>query len=213
LAASKKQACACTGRRAKSLSRLYRVDSASRRSIVCAKIRTRRVNGRREPIVKPDTWENSMPKRRDVVKMSEDEIWTFIESQRTIQVATINKDGTPHVMPLWFAIEDGQIVLETFTKSQKIVNLERDHRISILFEDGESYNDLKGVSIKGRAELVRQHDEVHRLHMAVLVRNQPEVPVELLEKATASMVAKKTAILIQPERFITWDHSKLAGIY
>ena len=90
-----------------------------------------------------------MPKRRDAVKMNEDEIWNFIETQKTVQVATINRDGTPHVMPLWFAIEDGRIVLETFTKSQKIVNLERDDRISILFEDGESYNDLKGVSIKG----------------------------------------------------------------
>lgn len=154
-----------------------------------------------------------MPKRRDAVKMNDEEIWSFIESQKTVQVATINKDGTPHVMPLWFAIEEGRIVLETFTKSQKIVNLERDDRISILFEDGESYNELKGVSIKGRAELVRHLDEVHRLHMAVIVRNQPEVPVELLEQATASMASKKTAILIEPERFITWDHSKLDVVY
>lgn len=157
--------------------------------------------------------ENFVPKRRDIVKMSDDEIWKFIDGQKTVQVATINKDGSPHVMPLWFAIEDRRIVLETFTKSQKIVNLERDDRISILFEDGESYNDLKGVSIKGRAELIREHDEVHRLHMAVLVRNQPEVPVELLERATASMVSKKTAIVIEPSRFITWDHSKLGGVY
>jgi PPOX class probable F420-dependent enzyme len=154
-----------------------------------------------------------VPKRRDIVKMSKDEIWKFIESQKTIQVATINKDGTPHVMPLWFAIDDGRVVLETFTKSQKVVNLERDARISVLFEDGDEYNDLKGVSIRGTAQLVQEHEEVHRLHMAVLVRNQPEVPVDLLEKATASMVAKKTAIVIQPERFVTWDHSKLAGVY
>ncbi|MGY8803469.1 MAG: pyridoxamine 5'-phosphate oxidase family protein, partial [bacterium] len=97
-----------------------------------------------------------------------DEIWKFIESQKTIQVATINKDGTPHVMPLWFAIDDGRVVLETFTKSQKVVNLERDARISVLFEDGDEYNDLKGVSIRGTAQLVQEHEEVHRLHMAVL---------------------------------------------
>lgn len=154
-----------------------------------------------------------VPKRRDMVKMSEQEIWKFIESQKTIQVATINKDGSPHVMPLWFAIDDGRVVLETFTKSQKVVNLERDDRISVLFEDGDAYNDLKGVSIRGRAQLVHEQAEVHRLHMAVLVRNQPEVPVDLLEKATASMVGKKTAIVIEPERFITWDHSKLGGVY
>ena len=145
--------------------------------------------------------------------MSDEEIWKFIESQKTIQVATINKDGSPHVMPLWFAIDEGRIVLETFSKSQKVVNLERDDRISLLFEDGDEYNDLKGVSIKGRVELIREHAEVHRLHMAVLTRNQPQVPVEVLKKATAPMVPKKTAIVIVPERFITWDHSKLGGIY
>jgi len=154
-----------------------------------------------------------MPKRRELVQMSKDEIWEFIETQKTIQVATINRDGTPHVVPLWFATEDGQIVLETFTKSQKVVNLERDDRITVLFEDGEQYQALRGVTIYGRARLVRGVEEVHRLHVNVLVRNQPDVPVDALEKATASMAHKKTAILVEPQRFISWDHGKLDGIY
>jgi len=145
--------------------------------------------------------------------MSDEEMWKFIQGQKTIQVATINKDGTPHVVPLWFAIDQDRIVLETFTKSQKIVNLVRDDRITVLFEDGDRYEALKGITIYGRAKLVQEHDEVHRLHMAVLVRNQPEVPVDLLEKATLPMVPKKTAIVIEPERFVSWDHGKLGGIY
>lgn len=67
-----------------------------------------------------------MPKRRDQIRMSEAEFWQFVESQKTVQVATLGPDGWPHVMPLWFALEDGAIVLETFTKSQKVKNLERD---------------------------------------------------------------------------------------
>jgi PPOX class probable F420-dependent enzyme len=157
--------------------------------------------------------ESPVPKRRDLIKMTDEEIWRFIETQKTIQVVTINKDGTPQVLPLWFAIDNGKIVLETFTKSQKIVNLERDNRITVLFEDGETYNELRAVSIKGRATLIRDHDEVHRLHMAVLVRNQPQVPVDLLEKATAPMVPKKTAIVIEPDKFISWDHRKLDVAY
>jgi PPOX class probable F420-dependent enzyme len=154
-----------------------------------------------------------MPKRRDLIKMTDEECWKFIETQKTVQVATIGKDGAPHVMPLWFAIDDGRIVLETFTKSQKVVNLERDDRITVLLEDGEEYNQLRGVSITGRARLVKDHDEVHRLHLAVLVRNQPGVPVDVLEKATASMVSKKTAIVIEPERMVSWDHRKLDVSY
>jgi PPOX class probable F420-dependent enzyme len=154
-----------------------------------------------------------MPKRRDQVAMTDGELQDFIESQKTIQVATINKDGTPHLVPLWFAVVDGDIVLETFTKSQKVVNLERDPRMTVLLEAGKAYEELRGATIYAEAELIKDVDRVHDLHMSVLVRNTPEVPTDVLEKAVAAMVPKKTAIVIEPQKFVTWDHSKLEGIY
>ncbi len=154
-----------------------------------------------------------MPKRRDLVSMTDEEMWGFIDGQKSIQIATINKDGSPHLTTLWFAIVDGRIVLETFTKSQKVVNLKRDPRIAVLVESGEAYDELRGVSINATAELVSEVDEVHQLHMAVLRRNTPEIPEDVLEKAIASMAPKKTAILIKPEKVMSWDHTKLGGIY
>lgn len=154
-----------------------------------------------------------MPKRRDKIAMSEDEMWSFIESRKSIQVATLNQDGSPHLTTLWFAIVDGRIALETFTKSQKIVNLKRDPRIAVLLESGETYEELKGVSINATAELVTGVDEVHRLHNAVLRRNTPGVPDDVLDKVSASMAHKKTAVLVAPEKVMSWDHSKLGGIY
>ena len=154
-----------------------------------------------------------MPKRRELASMTEDEMWDFIENQKSLQVATINRDGSPHLTTLWFAIVDGQIVLETFTKSQKVVNLKRDPRIAALLESGEVYDQLRGVSINATAELVSDVDEVHRMHMAVLRRNTPEIPEDVLDKATAAMAPKKTAILIKPEKVMSWDHSKLGGTY
>jgi len=154
-----------------------------------------------------------MPKRRDLVTMSEDEMWIFIESQRSIQVATIGRDGSPHLVPLWFAIDEGEIILETFTKSQKIKNLERDDRITVLLEDGEAYPELRGVSIRGRAELIREPDRVHELHLDIIMRNQPGIARDTLAEATRAMVPKKTIIKIKAEHVFSWDHSKLAGIY
>ena len=147
--------------------------------------------------------------------MSDDELWSFIDGQKTVQLATIGPDGAPHLVPLWFAVEDRAIVLETFTKSQKVKNLERDGRATLLFEDGEGYNELRGASITGKVELVRDVERVHDLHMQVLLRNTPEVPKDVLEEATRSMVHKKTAILLRPAecRVASWDHSKLGGIY
>ncbi|MBW2288891.1 MAG: pyridoxamine 5'-phosphate oxidase family protein [Deltaproteobacteria bacterium] len=153
-----------------------------------------------------------MPKRRDKVAMTDAELQDFIESQKTVQVATINKDGTPHLVPLWFAVIDGEIVLETFTKSQKVVNLERDPRMTVLLEAGEVYEELRGATIYAEAELVRDFDRVHELHMAVLTRNT-DIPVETLDKVTRSMVPKKTAIVVKVKRCFSWDHRKLGGIY
>ncbi|MDG2050178.1 MAG: pyridoxamine 5'-phosphate oxidase family protein [Myxococcota bacterium] len=154
-----------------------------------------------------------MPKRRDQISMNQDELWSFIDSQKTVQVATINRDGSPHLVPLWFARQDNTIILETFTKSQKIKNLERDPRITILFEEGLVYEHLKGASISAEADLVQEVDRVHALHKAVLLRNTPELPEEVIDQASRSMAPKKTAILVQPGRVMTWDHSKLGGRY
>ena len=153
-----------------------------------------------------------MPKRRDEVTMTDAELQEFIESQKTVQVATINKDGTPHLVPLWFAVVDGDIVLETFTKSQKVVNLERDPRMTVLLEDGDVYEELRGVTLYAEAELVRDVDRVHDLHMAVLQRNT-DIPVETLDKVSRGMAPKKTAIVIKVKRSFSWDHRKLGGTY
>ena len=153
-----------------------------------------------------------MPKRRDEIRMTDDEVQSFIEGQKTVQVATINRDGTPHLVPLWFAIVDGNIVLETFTKSQKVKNLERDPRLTVLLEDGEVYEELRGVAITGTAELVKDVEKVHALHMAVLRRNT-ELPEEILDQATRSMAPKKTCIVVKPRKTVSWDHRKLGGIY
>lgn len=154
-----------------------------------------------------------MPKRRDQIRLTDDALWAFIEEQKTVQVATINRDGTPHLMPLWFAVDEQTIILETFTKSQKVRNLERDPRISVLFEDGDTYEKLRGASIRATAELVHDDDRVHALHMKVLMRNTPELGEEVIEKVSRGMAPKKTAILIRPERVISWDHGKLGGVY
>jgi PPOX class probable F420-dependent enzyme len=153
-----------------------------------------------------------MPKRRDQVAMTDGELQDFIESQKTIQVATINKDGTPHLVPLWFAVVDGDIVLETFTKSQKVVNLERDPRMTVLLEAGKAYEELRGATIYAEAELIKDVDRVHDLHMAVLTRNT-DIPVETLDKVSRGMAPKKTAIVVKVKRCFSWDHRKLGGTY
>lgn len=84
----------------------------------------------------------------------------------------------------------------------------------MLFEEGDEYATLRGASVSARADLIQDDVErVHALHMRVLLRNTPEIPEDVLEKASRAMAPKKTAILIRPDKIVSWDHSKLEGVY
>jgi hypothetical protein len=93
------------------------------------------------------------------------------------------------------------------------VNLERDPRIAVLLEDGSAYDELRGVSIVGRAELHRDPGLLRRFAAEIIRRNRPEVPEEALEQAAARMAAKRAAVVVKPEKIMTWDHRKLGGAY
>lgn len=151
--------------------------------------------------------------RREQIRMTNDEVEAFIESRKSLQVGTINKDGSIHLSTLWFALVDGRIVFETYIKSQKIRNLQRDDRITVMVEDGLVYEQLRGVMIKGHATLVCDMAEVHPLALAVMKRNQPDIPEDLLDQAAQQMAAKRTAVIVEPTRVVSWDHTKLGSAY
>ena len=73
----------------------------------------------------------------------------FLDEKVKVQVASIGKDGAPHLTTLFYVVRDGAIAFWTYGRSQKIRNLERDPRISCLVEDGDDYFELRGVSITG----------------------------------------------------------------
>jgi len=154
-----------------------------------------------------------MAKRRKQIAMTEEEIWAFIEKQKSLQVATLNKDGSVHLTTLWFAIIDGALVFETFTKSQKIVNLKRDPRIAVLLEDGTDYNELRGVTLNAIAEVESDPEKVHQFAKIGMIRNNPDVPPDALDAAAKQLAAKRSAVVIRPEKIVSWDHRKLGGTY
>jgi PPOX class probable F420-dependent enzyme len=156
--------------------------------------------------------EDDVAKRRDQIRMTDDEVWKLIEDRKSLQVATLNGDGSPHLTTLWFAVIDGRITFETYTKSQKVVNLRRDPRIAVLVEAGTRYDELRGVSINGRAELVDDPDRVHVIAREVMGRNQPGLSAPELDGLARRMAAKRSGVIVHPEKIVSWDHRKLAGV-
>jgi len=151
--------------------------------------------------------------RRDQIRMTDNEIGAFLEQQRSLQVASINKDGTPHLVTMWYGFIDGNIVFWTYAKSQKVANLRRDPRISCLVESGLKYEELKGVSITGRGELSDDREYVLQVGAAVLPRyNMVEID-DGVREVLQRMGAKRVAITIHPSKIVSWDHTKLGGVY
>ncbi len=156
--------------------------------------------------------------RKDIT-MTDDEVQAFLEQGRTLQVATLGADGSPHLAPMWYVVHDGAVVFRSFTKSQKIVNLRRDPRITVLVERGESYAELQGVMIKGRARLVDDRAFVLLIYGEISARYAMvgDSPMALtgdaLEAAFGRYAEKNTAVVVEPDTVVSWDHTKLGGVY
>jgi len=153
-----------------------------------------------------------MAKRRDAIKMTPEEIRQFISEQKSLQVATLNQDGSVHLSTLWFGVIDDEIVFETYTKSQKILNLQRDPRIAVLLEDGVEYDKLRGVTINGTGQLHTDPAEVQKYAGAVIARNHG-LSSDDANQAAAALAAKRTAVVVKPDKIVSWDHTKLGGTY
>jgi PPOX class probable F420-dependent enzyme len=148
--------------------------------------------------------------------MTPEEIDAFIAESRTLMVATVGADGQPHLVPMWYAILDGDIVFWTYRASQKVVNLRRDPRLTCLIESGEAYDELRGVSMQGTATIEEDLSRVRRAGEAILTRYTGPLD-EATRAGVAAMVAaqapKRVSITFHPTRTTSWNHSKLAGTY
>ncbi len=151
--------------------------------------------------------------------MSPDEQQAFLSQGHTLIVTTIGKDGWPHTAPMWYFMDEGRVAFRSFSKSQKIVNLARNPRITVLLEAGETYEELRGIMIKGSATLVEDPDRVLQMYGALSRRyafaGTEVVPLEgaALEAAFGRFAPKNTGVIVEAESVASWDHRKLAGGY
>jgi PPOX class probable F420-dependent enzyme len=152
-------------------------------------------------------------KGRSAVRMTDDEIGAFLDGSMKVQVATVGPDGAPHLATLFYVVEDGRIAFWTYGASQKIVNLRRDPRVTCLVEDGEDYFELRGVSIRGRATLVEEYDEVRALGARVVTRMAGGADIgEAGEELVAGQARKRVGVVIEPEHVASWDHHKMGAL-
>jgi PPOX class probable F420-dependent enzyme len=153
--------------------------------------------------------------RRDQIALSEAETRELLESERVAVVSSLGPRGWPHSMPLWFVAREGEVWIWTYAKSQKVRNLERDPRATVLVETGHEYGELRGVMIEAEATLHRDPETVLGFAQELTLRYAAGIDsVEGEAKAMLEAQApKRVAIQFKAVRSASWDHRKLGGSY
>jgi PPOX class probable F420-dependent enzyme len=153
--------------------------------------------------------------RRGEIKLSEVEQRELLEAERIVVVASFGPRGWPHVMPVWYVLRGGELWIYTYAKSQKVRNLERDPRATLLVETGHEYGELRGVQIEAEAEIHRDHETVFELAKELTLRYAEGLEAVEGDAAAAleAQARKRLAIRFEPRRIATWDHRKLGGTY
>ena len=151
--------------------------------------------------------------RRHEIALTPTEQREFLASALTMTLASVDRRGYPHLVAMWFVVDpDGTVLMTTYAKSQKAMNLQRDPRCTLLVERGTRYDQLQGVMIRGRATLdpdvERTLDVLTRIH-ATHGGEQPEGLRDILR----AQARKRVAVRVTPERVSSWDHQKLGGVY
>jgi PPOX class probable F420-dependent enzyme len=147
-------------------------------------------------------------KQRDTVSMPADDVQKLLESGRKLQLATINPDGTPHLVSMFYGMRDGRIAFWTYRASQKARNLARDPRLSCLVEDGDDYFELRGVQVTGSVTRIDDLAGVTAIGRLIAARMAGQ-DTEVLDDYVAHAATKRSAYLVEPRRVVSWDHRRL----
>ena len=145
--------------------------------------------------------------------MTPEEMQAFLDAGRDLQVASINADGTPHLVTMWYLRDGDDLCFWTYAKSQKVVNLRRDPRITVLVATGEAYEELRGVSINGTATVEEELATVLAFGEKVYEKHWGPIDNDLVREGVHVMGAKRVVIRVSPLKTTSWDHSKLSGAY
>ena len=157
-----------------------------------------------------------MGNRRSQIELTKDEIQAFLNEEKVAIVSSFGPRGWPHSMPLWYQVVDGRIRSWTFRKSQKVKNLERDPRATVLVETGyDVYSELRGVMIEAETVIHDDLDTVVEYGVASVARYAPEggEPSEEMVEAFRAQAPKRVVLEFVPMHVVSWDHRKLGGVY
>ena len=150
--------------------------------------------------------EVAIPRRRQI-RMTADEQAAFLRDNPKCSLATIDKDGFPHVVAMGFYVEDGAFWMTSYTKAQKVLNIRRNSKVGLMIETGGPYSELRGVMVRGTCELIEDVETVRR------VMGKRRGGAQDGREGAFPSAPKRVVLKVVPAKITSWDHRKLGGRY
>ncbi|MHB1988546.1 MAG: pyridoxamine 5'-phosphate oxidase family protein [Acidimicrobiales bacterium] len=142
------------------------------------------------------------------IKMTDEEVGLFLAERHNMTMCTLNPDGSIHAVAMWYGFLEGCIAVETKAKSQKAQNLRRNPAMTVLVEEGDTYEELRGVELVGTAEIVQEPERLMALGTSVYERYYGPYSKEAVAFVEA-MLNKRIVAKLLVTKTVTWDHRKL----
>ncbi len=146
------------------------------------------------------------------LRMSANKIKEYLDKARTARLATVNLKGKPHVVPVWFYYDGETIFLGTPSSSKKVRNIKENDRVALVADSGESYQDIKGVLIDGKASLVPKEDALRIMNSVIpkfMKKYFGSVEHPMAKQVMERHRREGVLIRITPEKISSWDYSKM----
>jgi PPOX class probable F420-dependent enzyme len=148
--------------------------------------------------------------RRQQIQLSPEEQAAFFRERKKAALATIDKDGFPHVVAMNYFAKDGAFYMTSYGKAQKVVNVRRNPKVALMVEAGDAYAELRGVMIRGHCEILEDLDAVKA---AFESRAEAQADPSPVQPGAVASAPKRVVLKIVPETIVSWDHRKLGGRY
>jgi PPOX class probable F420-dependent enzyme len=145
---------------------------------------------------------------RPDIRLTAEELTAFLRANRKCALATLDRDGYPHITAMNYVLHDGAFYMTSYGKAQKVVNIRRDPKTGIMVETGGAYAELKGVMARGLCQIIEDADAVNEVFGWMA-----EQRGETRSSGAASSAPKRVVLKLVPQKTVSWDHSKLGGRY
>jgi PPOX class probable F420-dependent enzyme len=148
--------------------------------------------------------------RRGDIQLTADEQAVFLREPHKAALATVDKDGFPHVVAMGFLAKDGAIYMTSYGKAQKVLNVRRNPKVGVMIETGQHYAEFRGVMIRGHCEVI---EDQHLVETTIREIGAKQARARATPSGAATSAPKRVVLKIVPEKIASWDHTKLGGRY